>query len=137
MPKYQVGGVGTFERSTFYVPGAASKIEIFYNLVQQRLQKGDYPIRDIRIESQKMGFFGEKRSFLKISSKGEVAQIYACSYGNDLYVMVLVLPEKGFKIGPMKLFAGLKEKLNPFELQDLEMYSYAIQKVINEILDGF
>lgn len=137
MPKYQVGGVGTFERSTFYVPGAASKAEIFYNLVQQRLQKGDYPIRDMRIESQKMGFFGKKRSFLKISSKGEVAQIYAYPYGNDLYVMVLVLPEKGFKIGPMKLFAGLKDKLNPFELQDLEMYSYAIQRVINEILDGF
>ena len=137
MPKYQVGGIGTFERSTFYLPGAASKAEVFYSLLQQQIQKGAYPISNARMESEKMGFFGEKRNFLKISSKGEVAQIYAYPYGNDLYVMALVLPEKGFKIGPMKLFAGLKENLNPFELQDLEMFSYAVQKVINDILDGF
>lgn len=137
MPKYQVSGVGTFERSTFFVPGAASKTDVFYNLLQQELQKGGYPVKDMRMESQKMGFFGEKRNFMKISSKGEVAQIYANPYGNALYVMTLVLPEKGFKIGPMKLFAGLKEKLNPFELQDLEMFSYAIQEVINKVLDGF
>lgn len=135
MPKYQVSGVGTFERSTFYVPGAGSKAEVVYALMQQKIQKEGYPVHDMRIESQKMGLFGEKRNFLKISSKGEVAQIYAYPYGNDLYIMALVLPEKGFKIGPMKLFAGLKERLNPFELQDLEMFSYAIQKILNEILD--
>jgi hypothetical protein len=137
MPKYQVGAKGKFERSTFYVPGAASKLDTIFALVQQHVQKGGYPIQDARIESQKMGFFGEKRNFLKISSKGEVAQIYASTYGNDLYIMTLVLPEKGFKIGPMKLFSGFKQNLNPFELQDLEMFSYAIQKVINDILDNF
>jgi hypothetical protein len=135
MPKYQVSGIGTFERSTFYVPGAAQKAEAVYALMQQEIQKGGYPIQDVRVESQKIGLLGEKRNFLKISSKGEVAQIYASPYGNDLYIMALVLPEKGFKIGPMKLFAGLKERLNPFELQDLEMFSYAIQKMINNILD--
>lgn len=137
MPKYRIGGEGGFERSTYYLPSAASKVETVYHLVQQQLQKGGYPISDMRMESQKMGFFGEKRNYLKISSKGEVAQIYANTYGNDLYIMTLVLPEKGFKIGSMKLFSGLKENLNPFELQDLEMFSRAIQNVIEGILDSF
>ena len=137
MPKYQVGGQGTFERSTFFIPGAGAKADLVYSMLQQQVQKSGYPIEEARMESQKMGIFGEKRTYLKMSSKGEVAQVFAQAYGNDLYVMSLVLPEKGFKIGPMKLFAGLKENLNPFELQDLEMFSYAIQKIINDILDGF
>ncbi len=135
MPKYQVSGIGTFERATFFIPGAGAKADMVYSLLQQEVQKGSYPIQEARMESQKMGIFGEKRNYLKLSSKGEVAQIFASPYGNDLYIMSLVLPEKGFKIGPMKLLAGMKENLNPFELQDLEMFSYAIQKVINDILD--
>jgi hypothetical protein len=132
---YQISGTGDFSRATFYVNDIGDKEGIMYSTLRQVLLGGGYPIREVQRKNERVSLLGEARTFLSIRTKKEYGQVFVSKYGKDLYIMLLVLPERGFNIGAMKVFADLKENLNPFELQDLEMFSYAIQKAIIQSIE--
>ncbi len=127
---------GEVDRGTVYIPGGAKYASQMYGVITEKLKKKR--IEDLKIEEtrEKVGLlFGKKRRFLSVlSGKFALAKIYATPYGTDQYISYIVAPAKGFKIGNIKEFRELKENLNPFQLDDLTMFSYAISSAIDDAI---
>ena len=126
---------GDIDRGTVYIPNGSKYAGQMYGVIKQKIKEKQ--LDDVKVDEtlEKSGFFGKKRRYLTITQgKFALAKIFATPNGTDQYISYIVAPAKGFKISNMKSFKELKDLLNPFQLDDLTMFSYAVSSAIDDAI---